>query len=313
MSEECANVSAVNNNAWGDDGSGYSCMRIADDDKSFTVTYQWTGDASTVKGFPYMKVWPDRLPTQLWNISALEFAAQWRIYVNGTQDQSPEEQAIAYDNTGLRVNAAIDMFLSDNITNSTQVGPPIEIMIWPWHTPDVLPLGHAESTPDIDVVEIDNMNYSLYHGWNAQGQHVFSWLAHQNITSTDADYAPLLKYIVDKGLLSGALYVGQLEFGTEVMHAGEETVFEASNYTLKVVRDSDVPATSSATPSPTASTSRPVGSSPPPTQTADSASTSNAAAGMSPDWGGYGMVTTAGVWLAIALLTTSVLFIDTIT
>lgn len=254
-----------------------------------------------------MKLWPDRLPVQLWNISSLVFSAQWRIYVEGTQDDSPEDQAIAYDNTGLRTNAAIDMFLSDDITNSTGLGSPIEIMIWPWYTPTVLPLGHAESTPDIDVVEIDGMDYRLYHGYNIQGQHVFSWLADQNVTSTNADYAPLLKYIVDKELLSGALYVGQLEFGTEVMHAGMETVFEARNYTLKVVRDGD-PDAPKPTNSSSNSTAGPTSSSTPASQTSDSAagssSTSNAASSILM-FHEQGVFASIGAWVAISLLTVS--------
>ena len=289
-------------------------MRISDDDQSFSVTYKWEGDASTVKGFPYMKLWPSRLPVQLWNISALEFSAQWSIYVQGTQDQSPEEQAVAMDSTALRVNAAVDMFLSDDVTNSTGLGAPIEIMIWPWYTPTVLPLGHSESTPDVDTVEIAGKDYSLYHGWNIQGQHVFSWLAHQNITSTDADYAPLLKYIVDKGLLSGALYVGQLEFGTEIMHAGEETVFEASNYTLKVVRDGDPEAPVSTTASASA-TARPTSSRTTPaaqtasTTTGAAADASNAAPSRLATYDN-GILTSATTWVALSLLTTSMLFID---
>jgi len=203
------------------------------------VTYQWTGDASTVKGFPYMKADPSRFPVQLWNVSSLEFAAQWSTTVKGSGNWSEEEQAIAMDNTGLRVNVAVDMFLSDNAENSTGLGPPIEIMIWQWLTPNVLPLGHAESTPEKDTVEIAGTNYSLYHGWNAQGQHVFSWLPHRNLTSLDADYSPLLRYIWEQGLLSGALYMGQLEFGTEVMYAGQETTFDARNLTLKITRDGD--------------------------------------------------------------------------
>lgn len=181
------------------------------------------------------------------------------------------------DNTALKVNAAVDMFLSDDITNSTGLGPPIEIMIWPWYTPTVLPLGHAESTPDVDTVEVSGMNYSLYHGWNIQGQHVFSWLAHQNLTSTDADYAPLLKYIWEKGLLSGALYVGQLEFGTEIMHAGEETVFEASNYTLKVIRDGDPDAPVSTTARASTTTGPTTTRTMPPSQTATTTENSAAA------------------------------------
>ena len=288
-------------------------MRISDDEKSFSVSYKWEGDASTVKGFPYMKLWPSRLPVQLWNISVLKFSAQWSIYVQGTQDQSPEEQAVAMDETALRVNAAVDMFLSDDITNSTGLGAPIEIMIWPWYTPTVLPLGHAESTPDIDTVEVDGMQYSLYHGWNIQGQHVFSWLAHQNLTSTNADYAPLLKYIVDKGLLSGALYVGQLEFGTEIMHAGEETVFEASNYTLKVIRDGDPDAPVSTTASASATTGPTNTRTMPPSHTAttinDSAAataTSNSASTMILPYGNRSFVY-VGAWMALSLLTVSML------
>jgi Glycosyl hydrolase family 12 len=252
----------VNNNAWGNDGTGFSCLQVGDGGKKFAVTYKWEGDASTVKGFPYMKAWPSGLPVQLWNISVLEFSAKWRIYVEGTENDSPKDQVAAYDSVALKTNVAVDMFLSDDITNSTGLGPPIEIMIWPWLTtnPPILPLGYAESTPENDTVKIDGTNYSLYHGWNQQGQHVFSWLAQENVTSTKADYAPLLKYIVDKGLLSGALYLGQLEFGTEVMHAGETTTFEASDYTLRIIRqgDPDDPHTSTSTV--TSSTAAPTGS-----------------------------------------------------
>ena len=103
----------------------------------------------------------------------------------------------------------------------------------------MLPLGYTESTPEIDIVEVSGTNFSLYHGWNAQGQHVFSWLAHQNMTSANDDFSPLLSYIWKKELLSGALYLGQIEFGTEVMHAGEMTTFSANNYELKLYREGD--------------------------------------------------------------------------
>ena len=186
-----------------------------------------------------MKLDPERLPVQLWNVSTLHFSGKWSTIVEGTEDQSPEAQAAAYDDVGLKTNAAIDMFLSDDKTNSTGLGPPIEIMIWLWYVPAIVPLGYTESTPDIDVVEVSGTNFSLYNGWNAQGQHVFSWLPHQNLTSADDDFSPLLTYIWKKGLLPGALYLGQLEFGTEVMHAGLTTTFQASDYELKLYREGD--------------------------------------------------------------------------
>ena len=214
-------------------------MNILDQGSAFSVAFQWRGDASTVKAFPYMKLDPSRLPVQLWNASTLQFSAEWSMLVDGTESQSPQEQAAAYDNTALKANAAIDMFLSDDIANSTGLGSPIEIMIWLWYVPSMLPLGHSESTPEIDTVEVSGMNFSLYHGWNAQGQNVFSWLAHQNMTSANDDFSPLLRYIWKKGLLSGALYLGQIEFGTEVMHAGQSTTFSASKYELALYRDAD--------------------------------------------------------------------------
>jgi len=229
----------VNNNKWGDDGSGFGCLNILDQGSSFSVRFEWKGDASTVKGFPYMKVDPARLPVQLWNVSTLHFSGQWSTIVEGTEDQSPEEQVAAYDDVGLKTNAAIDMFLSDDITNCTGIGAPIEIMIWLWYVPAIIPLGYTESTPDIDTVEVSGTNFSLYHGWNAQGQHVFSWLPDRNLTSADDDFSPLLSYIWKKGLLSGAIYLGQLEFGTEVMHAGLTTTFQASDYELKLYREGD--------------------------------------------------------------------------
>ncbi|KAK5080172.1 hypothetical protein LTR24_008630 [Lithohypha guttulata] len=108
------------------------------------------------------------------------------------------------------------------------------------YVPAILPLAHSESTPDIDTIEVAGTNFSLYHGWNAQGQNVFSWLAHRKLTESNADYSPLLRYSwEEKALLSGALHLGQLEFGTEVMHAGLTTTFEASNYELKLYREGD--------------------------------------------------------------------------
>ncbi|KAL0932446.1 glycosyl transferase [Colletotrichum truncatum] len=230
---------SFNNNAWGNDSSGYQCMAVHDGGRSFDVTYKWTGEASLVKGFPYLKAHPARLPVQLWNVSRLQFTANWRTYVSGKENASPEEQARAFDEISLHSNVAVDMFLSDDITNSTGLNAPFEIMIWPWWVPTVKPLGWADSTPDKDVVTIDGTPFSLYHGWNDGGQHVFSWLSRKNLTKTDADYSPLLKYIWKKGLLSGALYLGQLELGTEIKHAGAEVRFEVNNYNLSIVRQGD--------------------------------------------------------------------------
>ncbi|RMD39759.1 hypothetical protein DV735_g5374, partial [Chaetothyriales sp. CBS 134920] len=235
---------SFNNNAWGANGSewgatvsdGFSCLTIGNGGRNFSVSYKWEGDASTVKAFPYAKAWPSNLPIQLKNLSSLPFSASWRTYVNGTENESEEKQEEGFDNAALRANVAVDMFLSDNATNSTLVGPPVEIMIWPWYTQAILPLGYASSTPENDTLEIGNVKYSMYQGYNIQGQHVFSWLAHENLTQVDVDYAPLITYIVDAGYLNSSLYLGQLEFGTEVMNANLQSTFEAWDYSLRLIR-----------------------------------------------------------------------------
>jgi hypothetical protein len=255
-----------------------------------------------------MKAWPSNLPTQLWNVSSLPFAAKWRTYVDGTQDSSPEEQAVAYDNAALRVNVAVDMFLSDDATNSTGLGPPIEIMIWPWYTPNVLPLGHAESTPDVDTVEISGTNYSLYHGYNIQGQQVYSWLAHQNVTEIDTDYAPLLKYIMNKGYLGGGLYLGQLEFGTEAMNANLQCTFEASDYTLRIIRQGDPDDPNTTTSTSASATAAPSHTRTNPATAAATTTTGSGAATSSGSASGTyvkaedGGVLFVGLWTSVAIL-----------
>lgn len=161
-------------------------------------------------------------------------------------------------------------------------------------------------------VEVDGMNFSMYEGFNAQGQHVFSWLAERNMTKANADYSPLFRYIWEKGLLSGALWLGQLEFGFEIMHAGEETVSEVkSNYTLRILRDGDPDAsTSSAVPTSTSSqrssSTSTTGTSASPTlsEAATAATTSNAASTLTFPVADGGIVAAFGTWSFIATLTT---------
>jgi hypothetical protein len=105
-------------------------MQINNGGESWSVTSKWTGNPETVKGFPRMKAHPSNLPVRFWNVSNVDFRAEFNTYVKGTENDSPEEQAAAMHETYVRSNAALDVFLSDDALNSTLVGPPIEIMIW---------------------------------------------------------------------------------------------------------------------------------------------------------------------------------------
>jgi hypothetical protein len=102
-------------------------MDVLDGGESWSVTSKWTGNPETVKGFPRMKVHPSNLPVRFENISNIDFRAEFETYVPGV---SSEDQAAKMDEIYVRSNAAMDAFLSDNSTNSTLVGPPIEVMVW---------------------------------------------------------------------------------------------------------------------------------------------------------------------------------------
>ena len=253
----------VNNNQWGNDGSGFSCLNVYDQGASFTVTNKWDGDASTVKAFPYMKAQSSNLPIPLQNVSALQITGKWDIYVQGQENDTGLQEAEDFDSFAVKTNVAIDMFLSEDAANSTEVGPPIEVMIWPWYVSNMFPLGYTPVTKGVPTVEIDGTKFRLYDGYNLQGQHVFSWLAEKNLTSMDADYGPLLKYLWTNDLLNGTLWLGQLEFGTELMHAAATTVLNATMETLRILRPGEPGAppavnttsvpNSSSTPAPTSS------------------------------------------------------------
>lgn len=267
-----------------------------------------------------MKAYPSNLPVPFWNISVLEFSAEWETYVKGTEDSSPEEQAAAFDETYLRSNAALDVFLSDDALNSTQTGPPMEIMIWFWRTPTIIPLGYTEAPSVADTIDVNGMNFSMYQGFNAQGQHVFSWLAERNMTSADGDYSPLLKHIWQKGMLSGALWLGQLEVGFEIMHAGEETISEVKpGYTMRIIRDGDPddpgPSTSSSTSSAaaptTSSTSLESVTASVTSDEASSATPSSGAASRSLQRHQGGLFALFGIWTSLGVLTVVPLLLQT--
>ena len=278
------------------------------------MTYKWDGDASTVKAFPYMKAQSSNLPIPLQNVSALQITGKWDIYVQGQQNDSGLQEAEDFDSFAVKANVAVDMFLSDDAINSTEVGPPIEVMIWPWYVSNIFPLGYTPVTKGVPTVEIDGTKFRLYDGYNLQGQHVFSWLAEKNLTSMDADYGPLLKYMWTNDLLNGTLWLGQLEFGTELMHAAATTVFNATVETLRVFRSGEpgappaLNATSvaspSSTPAPTTSQlSSQTSQTPSMTSQASVASTSTGTAtAVSSIWT-QGSAVSAAFWIALPLLT----------
>lgn len=230
-----------------------------------------------------MKAYPSNLPVPLQNISHLNLKATWSTLIDGTQNANASEQALQLHLNAVRSNVAVDMFLSLNATNSTETNPPIEVMIWPWYSPWVKPLGWQYNDPTAHVVMVDGMNFSLYDGYNDGGQHVFSWLAHQNLTSTDADYAPLMKYLWQQNLLPGDLWMGQLAFGTEVLHSADVTIFSLDDYDMELIRQGDQNdyTSTTATASSTSGVPTAAGTTPATTTTAVGSSTATSSSGAS--------------------------------
>lgn len=69
---------------------------------------------------------------------------------------------------------------------------------------------------------------------------MYTWLADQNITaSIGIDYAPLLRYLVDNGMLAQDMFMGTLQFGSETYHADGKVRFIVERFDMQVEKSVD--------------------------------------------------------------------------
>jgi len=82
---------------------------------------------------------------------------------------------------------------------------------------------------------------TLYTGTNGE-QTVYTWLANSTVGSIqNMDISPLLRYLVDTGLLAGDLYLGTVQFGCETLYSGSKQMnFSVKSYSADIVSSQTV-------------------------------------------------------------------------
>jgi xyloglucan-specific endo-beta-1,4-glucanase len=85
-----------------------------------------------------------------------------------------------------------------------------------------------------------NFYSKLYSGANSAGQTVYSWLAASNITSFNANVAPLIHALWQKNFIPQSIYLGTFQFGTETFHATDNVTFSASDYYFNILQGTPI-------------------------------------------------------------------------
>lgn len=220
-------------------------------DTSFLVNYTWINNFYNVHGFPHIKFFTGyeetTLPLNISLLKALNFSSSWstEVTATGLSDIS------AIDNARIRANVAIDMFLDSDPTTSQSRFPDYEVMVWLSSTGGIDPVGSASKDSSGDQMRYDiqlspnpadpPVRFFLSYGQNNRGQKVYSWQSSQmgNTTSVggqgfQANFAPLLQYLWQFGLVPSDLFLGTVQFGTETFFAGHEATFSANNPNMTI-------------------------------------------------------------------------------
>jgi xyloglucan-specific endo-beta-1,4-glucanase len=224
-----ASQNIFSTNAWGNDGSGASCISIPAGDDSFSATWKWTKNQDNVHAFPNVRLVSTQLPVQLLNLTSLNLAVDWSM--------TPSDGSSSLSAIGASADVVVDMFLDPSriTASSSSTKPKYEVMVWMGQFGYANAIG-ANITKTPPTYELNGTTFSLYTGPNGNGQTVFSWLAASNITSFNFDISPLFDYLTSHNLLPATTYLGSVQYGTEAFHATSNVTFSASNFNLKVTK-----------------------------------------------------------------------------
>ncbi|KAK7553331.1 concanavalin A-like lectin/glucanase domain-containing protein [Phyllosticta citricarpa] len=230
----CSPESAVNttslrytilSNQWGNDGSGLQCVTSElgskdDNATAFNATWRWFGNRTEVHSFPSVILNSNVMPVVVSNLTSITIDASWAIVPSPSDDTETNSTLLASLDTVADV--ALDMFLDDDpLKSSNASGATTEVMVWQSAYGNLKPLGWDTISADPPIRELSAVNYTLYKGYNANGQTVYSWVPNQNQTKLSTDLYPLVDYLVKDGSISDKMYLGRLQFGSETMHSAE--------------------------------------------------------------------------------------------
>jgi len=131
---------------WNDDGSGYQCLSVGSDARSFAATYLWTSlPVSVVHSYPHVKLGSALLPLQFKSIDHVAASADWWMGPTpGSAGASTGDEldlnALTEANTV--ANVAFDIWADiDPVKAANESFAGIEIMVWLGRFGPIQPLG----------------------------------------------------------------------------------------------------------------------------------------------------------------------------
>lgn len=246
-----------NNNAWNDDGSGWVCTYVSDipdeESNAFYVSWEWTGQP-VVRGFPHVALRTKQLPVRLSDLRSLSVAASWELspasLIEGASaDPNTEPNASALQANHVQANVCVDVFADQDRERSLDSSEQqYEVMIWFGHFGTAaLPVGNTALLDPPIVILIQDTEFKLYTGTNHNGQIVYTWVANRTLTIFDMDLAPLFGFLAAKDMVPIDVYLGTVQFGTEIFSAENQVNFSVKSFeaSVKTKNDSIVTGTDS--------------------------------------------------------------------
>ncbi|KAH7213227.1 concanavalin A-like lectin/glucanase domain-containing protein [Fusarium redolens] len=230
-------------NAWNPTSEGFQCLTVNEDDTNawFNAPWLWEGDKDNVHSYPHVKFQSSKLPLPLAEITSMRLTASWMMTAGSLETETPkfssnewDENKSSLNELGTVANAAFDMFLDADLTNSTDsVLAGIELMIWIGSVGDPWPL----KTKTLGTQKLGDREFTLYYGKNQRDHHVLTWVPHEDvddITEFDEDVSPLLEYVWRNGLIANSTYLGIVEFGSETWQSSANVTFSTASYSLTI-------------------------------------------------------------------------------
>jgi hypothetical protein len=167
---------------------------------------------------------PGVIPVQLSTVSGLKLNANWTYGLGDSAASVNDDTSLSAEN--LNANVCVDMFVDPDATNSQDTTTAAyEVMVWlgRWGSA-TLPIGWLEGERLILTVS-DGTSFGLYFGSNSLGQKVFTWVAHGNTTTFDADIYPLLGQLSQFGGPAQSDHLGYVAFGSEALYSLQNVTF----------------------------------------------------------------------------------------
>nr|AWN00461.1 xyloglucanase GH12 [Aspergillus cervinus] len=200
------------NDLWGESAatSGSQCFTynsLSGNTLSWSTSWTWAGGSSSVKSFANAAL--QFTPKQLSSISSIDTTWTW-----------------SYTGTSIVADVAYDMFLAASASGSSEY----EIMVWLAALGGAGPISSTGST--IATPSIAGQTWKLYSGPNGATT-VYSFVAESETTSFSADLMDFYTYLIDNQGLSSALYLTNVQAGTEPF-TGSNAVLTVSSYSASV-------------------------------------------------------------------------------